>query len=82
LTSVLTVLVATKVRTTPEIVMVPKNSFYAQSGKVTVVINASACGPVQTAREHSREIGKVYAGRNGSGNAEETGSGVHPLWPS
>jgi ATP-dependent phosphofructokinase / diphosphate-dependent phosphofructokinase len=45
--------------------MTPKNAFYAQSGGVTAVINASACGVLQTARERSREIGKVYAGRNG-----------------
>jgi len=45
--------------------MTPKNAFYAQSGGVTAVINASACGVLQTAREHPREIGKVYAGRNG-----------------
>jgi 6-phosphofructokinase len=31
----------------------------------TAVINASACGVLQTARKHSGEIGKVYAGRNG-----------------
>jgi 6-phosphofructokinase 1 len=42
-----------------------KNAFYAQSGGPTAVINASACGVLQTAREHSDEIGKVYAGRNG-----------------
>ena len=41
------------------------NAFYAQSGGVTAVINASACGVLQTARKHSDEIGKVYAGRNG-----------------
>jgi len=45
--------------------MAPKNAFYAQSGGVSAVINASACGVLQTAREHSHEIGKVYAGRNG-----------------
>jgi len=45
--------------------MTPKNAFYAQSGGVTAVINASACGVLQSAREHPREIGKVYAGRNG-----------------
>ena len=45
--------------------MARKNAFYAQSGGVTAVINASACGVLQTAREHSGEIGKVYAGRNG-----------------
>ena len=41
------------------------NAFYAQSGGVSAVINASACGVLQTARQHSEEIGKVYAGRNG-----------------
>jgi 6-phosphofructokinase 1 len=45
--------------------MAPKNAFYAQSGGVTAVINASACGVLETAREHSDKIGKVYAGRNG-----------------
>jgi ATP-dependent phosphofructokinase / diphosphate-dependent phosphofructokinase len=42
-----------------------KNAFYAQSGGPTAVINASACGVLQTARHHSDEINKVYAGRNG-----------------
>ncbi|MEA2958367.1 MAG: ATP-dependent phosphofructokinase / diphosphate-dependent phosphofructokinase, partial [Alphaproteobacteria bacterium] len=46
-------------------VMTRKNAFYAQSGGVTAVINASACGVLQTARQHSQEIGKIYAGRNG-----------------
>jgi 6-phosphofructokinase 1 len=45
--------------------MKPKNAFYAQSGGVTAVINASACGVIETARKHKNEIGKVYAGRNG-----------------
>jgi len=43
----------------------PKNAFYAQSGGVTAVINASACGVIETARQHPDKIGKVYAGRNG-----------------
>ncbi|HHB11862.1 MAG TPA: diphosphate--fructose-6-phosphate 1-phosphotransferase, partial [Chromatiales bacterium] len=43
----------------------PKNAFYAQSGGVTAVINASACGVIETARKHPDKIGKVYAGRNG-----------------
>lgn len=43
----------------------PKNAFYAQSGGVTAVINASACGVIETARKHKDKIGKVYAGRNG-----------------
>ncbi len=42
-----------------------KNAFYAQSGGVTAVINASACGLIQTARQHPGKIGNVYAGRNG-----------------
>ena len=42
-----------------------KNAFYAQSGGVTAVINASACGIIETARKHRGKIGKVYAGRHG-----------------
>ena len=42
-----------------------KNAFYAQSGGVTAVINASACGVIETARKHADKIGKVFAGRNG-----------------
>jgi len=45
--------------------MSKKNAFYAQSGGVTSVINASACGVIETARKHKDKIGKVYAGRNG-----------------
>ena len=45
--------------------MRPRNAFYAQSGGVTAVINASACGVIETARRHRRHIGTVYAGRNG-----------------
>ena len=45
--------------------MARKNAFYAQSGGVTAVINASACGIIETARDHRSQIGKVYAGRNG-----------------
>ena len=41
------------------------NALYAQSGGVTAVINASACGVIETARKHKDKIGKVYAGRNG-----------------
>ncbi|MBK8324716.1 MAG: 6-phosphofructokinase [Betaproteobacteria bacterium] len=43
----------------------PRNAFYAQSGGVTAVINASAAGVIETARRHKSKIGKVYAGRNG-----------------
>ncbi|MDR3418231.1 MAG: 6-phosphofructokinase [Nevskia sp.] len=43
----------------------PRNAFYAQSGGVTAVINASAAGVIETARKHDDKIGKVYAGRNG-----------------
>ena len=42
-----------------------RNAFYAQSGGVTAVINASACGVIETARHHKDRIGKVYAGRDG-----------------
>ena len=45
--------------------MPSKNAFYAQSGGVTAVINASACGVIETARKHKDRIAKVYAGRNG-----------------
>lgn len=45
--------------------MSKKNAFYAQSGGVTAVINATACGLIETARQHKNKIGKVYAGRNG-----------------
>jgi len=43
----------------------PPNAFYAQSGGVTAVINASAAGVIETARKHRDRIGKIYAGRNG-----------------
>jgi len=45
--------------------MPKKNAFYAQSGGVTAVINASACGVIETARKHKDKIGKVYAGQDG-----------------
>ncbi len=45
--------------------MAKKNAFYAQSGGVTAVINASACGVIETARANRNKIGKVYAGKNG-----------------
>ena len=45
--------------------MTVKNAFYAQSGGVTAVINATACGLIQEARRHPDKIGKVYAGRDG-----------------
>ncbi|HKT71494.1 MAG TPA: 6-phosphofructokinase [Steroidobacteraceae bacterium] len=44
---------------------VRKNAFYAQSGGVSAVINASACGVIETARKHSKHIGRLYAGRHG-----------------
>jgi 6-phosphofructokinase 1 len=43
----------------------PRNAFYAQSGGVTAVINASAAGVIETARKHKDRIGKVFAGRHG-----------------
>ena len=45
--------------------MPKQNAFYAQSGGVTAVINATACGVIETARKHRNRIGKVYAGRSG-----------------
>ena len=45
--------------------MPKRNAFYAQSGGVTAVINASAAGVIETAREHRDRIGRVLAGRNG-----------------
>jgi len=45
--------------------MPKRNAFYAQSGGVTAVLNATACGVIQTARAHRQRIGKLYAGRNG-----------------
>ena len=41
------------------------NAFYAQSGGVTAVINASAAGVINTAALFPEKIGKVYAGQNG-----------------
>ena len=41
------------------------NAFYAQSGGVTPVINASAAGIIQTAKKHPQHINKVYAGEDG-----------------
>ncbi len=45
--------------------MSARNAFYAQSGGVTAVINASAAGVIETARKHPKYIRNVYAGRNG-----------------
>ncbi len=42
-----------------------KNILYAQSGGVTPVINATACGVIETARANYGRIGKVYAGKDG-----------------
>ncbi|MBQ73686.1 MAG: 6-phosphofructokinase [Gammaproteobacteria bacterium] len=44
--------------------MTARNIFYAQSGGVTAVINATACGVIEAARKE-RRLGKVFAGRNG-----------------
>ncbi len=43
----------------------PRNALYAQSGGVTAVINASACGVIETALKARRQIGRIYAGRDG-----------------
>src|SRR5665213_1517479 len=45
--------------------MAARNAFYAQSGGVTAVINASASGVIEAARRNKRRIGRLYAGRNG-----------------
>ncbi len=42
-----------------------KNAFYAQSGGVTAVINSTACGLIESARQYPQQIEKVFAGRNG-----------------
>ena len=42
-----------------------KNAFYAQSGGVTAVINASASGVIEACRKYSDKIGTLYAGQNG-----------------
>jgi 6-phosphofructokinase 1 len=43
----------------------PRNAFYAQSGGVTAVINATGGALIEAARAHPDRIGKVFAGRNG-----------------
>ena len=45
--------------------MSARNAIYAQSGGPTAVINASACGLIETARQHTDKIGKVFAARYG-----------------
>ncbi|HIC34352.1 MAG TPA: 6-phosphofructokinase, partial [Gammaproteobacteria bacterium] len=45
--------------------MTRRNVLYAQSGGVTAVINASACGVIETARKHRDVIGRVFAANNG-----------------
>jgi 6-phosphofructokinase 1 len=45
--------------------MTARNAFYAQSGGVTAVINASACGVIETAKLYPEHINRVYAGHNG-----------------
>ena len=45
--------------------MTRRNVLYAQSGGVTAVINASACGVIETARKHRDVIGRVFGANNG-----------------
>jgi len=45
--------------------MTKKNLLYAQSGGVTPVINATACGLIEEARRNKDRLGKVYAGKDG-----------------
>ena len=62
-----------------------KNAFYAQSGGVTAVINATACGVIETARRHADRIGTVYAGRHGISviiAAANAGSVILPISPA
>lgn len=42
-----------------------KNALYAQSGGVTAVINATACGIIESWRKQGEHVGRLYAGRNG-----------------
>ena len=42
-----------------------RNAFYAQSGGVTAVINASACGVIEACRKNKKYIGKLFAGQDG-----------------
>ena len=42
-----------------------KNAFYAQSGGVTAVINASACGLIEAARRHPDKIERSLRGETG-----------------
>ena len=42
-----------------------RNALYAQSGGVSAVINASACGVIQTAMRARSRMGRIYAGRDG-----------------
>ena len=53
-----------KVQPAPEAAK-PRNALYAQSGGVTSVINASACGVIEACRASEGRIGKLYAGRHG-----------------
>ncbi|HEY3731575.1 MAG TPA: 6-phosphofructokinase [Steroidobacteraceae bacterium] len=45
--------------------LAPRNALYAQSGGVSAVINASACGVIEAARKARRQIRRIYAGRDG-----------------
>jgi len=42
-----------------------KNAIYAQSGGVTAVINATAAGVIQTAKQYPNQINKIFAAKNG-----------------
>lgn len=43
----------------------PRNVIYAQSGGVTAVINASACGLIETVQAHPEHFGRIFAARGG-----------------
>ena len=46
--------------------MSARNALYLQSGGMTAVINASACGVIETARRHPSKIGRMLAARHGT----------------
>ena len=54
-----------------------KNAFYAQSGGVTSVINATAASVILESKKYKSKIGKVYAGKNGILGALKRGINRH-----
>ena len=54
-----------------------KNAFYAQSGGVTSVINATAASVILESKKYKSKIGKVYAGKNGISRSTKRGINRH-----